>query len=101
MGKNVFHLYIIYSSSLNKYYVGFAENYEEALEMHNANADHKYTGKAQDWTFKAVFTVADNKEDALELAKFINRQKNDKLLMKLIDPAFVPADKLEVLKRIA
>ena len=101
MGKNIFHLYIIFSSGLNKYYVGFAQDYNEALEMHNSNAEHKYTGKAQDWTFKAVFSVADNKDEALEITKFINRQKNDKLLMKLIDPAFVPADKLEVLKRIA
>ncbi len=97
----MFYLYILHSATANKYYVGFSENYAEALVMHNSNADHKYTGKAQDWTLKAVFTVTDKKDDALEVSKFINRQKNDKLLMKLIDPDFIPTDKLEVLKRIS
>jgi len=96
----MFYLYILHSSTANKYHVGHSDNYSAALDFHNTNTDHKYTGKFNDWNLISVFEAGPSREGALELEKFINRQKNIKLLMKLIDPAFVPADKLASLVRI-
>lgn len=97
----MFYLYIIHSASANKYYVGHSENPNDSLSLHNMDATHKYTGKFGDWKLISVFEAGKTKEDALDLEKFINRQKNIKLLMKLIDPNFVPADKLASLKRVS
>jgi putative endonuclease len=42
------YLYILYSSSIGKYYVGSTDNVEERLRRHLSN--HKgFTGKAKDW----------------------------------------------------
>jgi putative endonuclease len=97
----MFYLYILHSATANKHYVGHAENVQEALTYHNTNTEQKYTGKFQDWTLQAVFEAGKEKASALEMEKFINKQKNIKLVLKLIDPAFVPADKLAALVRVA
>ncbi len=96
----MFYLYILHSETANKYFVSHAENHAEALLFHNSDNKHKYTGKFDDWKSVAVFEAGKTKEEALELEKFINRQKNIKLLMKLIDPDFIPADKLASLNRV-
>lgn len=97
----MFFLYILHSETANKYYVGHAENVQEALAYHNTNTEQKYTGKFQDWTIQAIFEVGKEKSTALEMEKFINKQKNIKLVLKLIDPAFEPSDKLAALVRVA
>ncbi|MBK8672065.1 MAG: GIY-YIG nuclease family protein [Bacteroidetes bacterium] len=48
-----FYLYILYSISLDKYYVGHTENLDERLRKHLTN--HKgFTSAAKDW--KIVYT---------------------------------------------
>jgi putative endonuclease len=49
-----FHLYILFSSNRDKYYIGHTGDYlEERLRKHNSN--HKgFTGKINDW--KIVYT---------------------------------------------
>ena len=43
------HTYIIYSSQIDRYYIGYtSENIEERVRRHNTN--HKgYTGRVNDW----------------------------------------------------
>jgi putative endonuclease len=44
----MFYFYILYSKSLNKYYIGHTENLDERLRKHLSN--HKgFTGRAADW----------------------------------------------------
>jgi putative endonuclease len=43
---------------------------------------------------KAVFQVSENRGDALLIEKFIKRQKSKKLLLKLIEPEFIPTGDL-------
>jgi len=49
-----FHIYILFSISRNKYYVGHTgDDLDQRLKKHNSN--HKgYTGKALDW--KIMYT---------------------------------------------
>lgn len=95
------YLYILHSQTADKYFVGHSENANESLQQHNANTDNKYTGKFSDWKLMAVFEAGKTNDEALELEKFINRQKNIKLVLKLIDPTFIPADKLASLVRVS
>ncbi len=78
------YLYIIFSKSLNKYYIGESHNIEERLEKHN---NHTYKGAftkiANDWYI--VFSKKYNsKEDALFLEAFIKRMKSKKFIYKII-----------------
>jgi putative endonuclease len=97
----MFYLYIIHSSSSEKFYVGHSENPWERILQHNEDRSDKYTGKYQNWELKAFFQVSENKEDALSIEKFIKRQKSKKLLLKLIEPNFVPTGDLAQLVRVS
>lgn len=97
----MFYIYIIYSNTAEKFYVGHSDNPWDRLVQHNENDGDKYTGKYQNWELKAVFEVSENKEDALSIEKFIKRQKSKKLLLKLIEPDFVPTGDLAQLVRVS
>ena len=96
----MFYIYIIYSNTAEKFYVGHSENPWDRLVQHNENEGDKYTGKYQNWELKAVFQVSENRGDALLIEKFIKRQKSKKLLLKLIEPEFIPTGDLAQLIRV-
>jgi putative endonuclease len=97
----MFYIYIIYSNTAEKFYVGHSENPWDRLVQHNENEGDKYTGKYQNWELKAVFQVSENRGEALLIEKFIKRQKSKKLLLKLIEPDFVPTGDLAQLVRVS
>jgi putative endonuclease len=97
----MFYIYIIYSNTAEKFYVGHSENPWDRLVQHNENQGDKYTGKYQNWELKAVFQVSENRGDAILIEKFIKRQKSKKLLLKLIEPEFIPSGDLAQLIRVS
>ena len=72
------YLYILYSKSTTKYYVGETHKIEERLIKHN---QHTYSGSftkiANDWDLTLLFNCS-NKEEAIFLERFClsNAQKN-------------------------
>jgi putative endonuclease len=79
----MFHLYILFSSTKNKYYVGSTgDSLEERIRKHNTN--HKgFTGGIGDWTL-TYFEEYPTKEQALKREKQIKNWKSRKLIEKLI-----------------
>ncbi|HBS87733.1 MAG TPA: excinuclease ABC subunit C [Bacteroidales bacterium] len=77
-----FVFYIIYSKTIDKYYIGHSSNIEERLCKHNTN--HKgFTGKLKDWAI--VYTENFNsKEDAYARERQVKKWKNRKRLEELI-----------------
>ena len=67
----IFLVYILFSKTLNKYYVGFtSEEITERLRKHNSN--HKgFTGNVGDWEIEYLEPF-DTKEEALKREKEIN-----------------------------
>ncbi len=68
-----FEVYILYSATIEKYYVGYtSQTLTERLNYHLGN--HKgFTSRAKDW--KVVFAkVIDNKNEALKLEKKIKKR---------------------------
>ena len=79
----MFFLYILYSPSLNKYYVGFTgDSMQERLRKHNSNHEG-FTGGSADWELK-YSEKYDTKEEALKREKQIKNWKSRKLIEKLI-----------------
>ncbi len=72
------YLYILYSKSTTKYYVGETHNIEERLIKHN---QHTYSGSftkiANDWDLTLLFNCS-NKEEAIFLERYSlsNAQEN-------------------------
>ena len=75
-------VYIIYSSSLDQYYVGKSENIEERLFRHN-NSGSKSTKKANDW--ELVYTeIYQTDSEAVKRELAIKKKKSRKYIEWLI-----------------
>ena len=78
-----FTVYIIYSTSLDKYYVGHCEDLTNRLYRHN-NSGSKYTKKANDW--KPVYTeIFMTKGEALRRELEIKNKKSRSYIHRLIN----------------
>lgn len=77
-------MYILYSETLNKYYVGSTgDSLESRLKKHNSN--HKgFTGGCGDWTLM-YYEEFQSKSEALRREKEIKKWKSRKLIEKLIN----------------
>ena len=77
-----FHVYILYSTAIDQYYVGHSANLDDRLFRHN-NSGSKATKKAKDW--KLVYTEQfDNKTTASQREFEIKRKKSRKYIEWLI-----------------
>ena len=67
----MYYFYIIYSTLLDKYYLGYTSDLNERLKKHNTH--HKgFTGKANDW--KVVYSENfNNKNDAYKREQQVKR----------------------------
>ena len=79
----MFHVYIIYSLKLDKYYVGYSSDLNKRLAEHNSGIS-KYTSKANDWMqkFSERFTT---REEAMKREKEIKNKKSRKYIEYLIN----------------
>ena len=79
----MFHLYILFSASRDRFYVGSTgDTLEERIRKHNAN--HKgFTGGPGDWTL-VYSEIYNSKSDALKREKEIKKWKSKKLILKLM-----------------
>ena len=77
-------LYILYSTELNRYYVGESEKPYFRVKLHNAHHFKRaFTNAADDWELTLVYQVK-NKTTALYLEKFIKKMKSKKFIEKII-----------------
>ena len=95
-----FYLYILHSKLYDKYYVGQTKDYKQRFYRHNNDEHNTFTAKYKPWTLAAVFEVGEKRNTAINLEYFIKKQKSKSLILKLIDPNFIPQGKLKELKRI-
>jgi putative endonuclease len=68
-----YYIYILFSESIDKYYIGYSSNPWLRLTQHLNNSQDKYTGKAKDWELKSVFVVGNLESEAIVLERFIKR----------------------------
>ena len=97
---SMFYVYILHSAGLDKFYVGHSHNPWNRLNQHLNNEGEKFTGKAKDWELVAIFRVSDIRGEAEKMEKFIKKQKSKSLILKLIDPEFVPIGALAPMVRV-
>ena len=77
-----YHVYIIYSLSKNRYYVGQTEDIERRLEDHR-NSRSGYTKGVKDWELKWSLLVS-GREEALKLESKIKKKKSRRYLECLV-----------------
>ena len=92
------YLYIIYSTSKNKYYVGETSDINERIIKHNTHYyDNSYTKIADDW--KSVLNFqCENSENAIFLEKFIKKMKSTVFIKNLVENPNILTDILTKMK---
>ncbi|WP_264536019.1 GIY-YIG nuclease family protein [Flavobacterium sp. N1736] len=84
------YLYILYSDSSQKFYIGETNNIESRISKHqNHFYSNSFTKIAEDWKIVLTFDCID-KEEAIYLEKFIKRMKSKTFNTKIIaDPSIL------------
>ena len=78
----MFYTYIIYSSKLDRYYIGSTADLNERLPGHNSGKT-TYTRKGKPWELKYHETFG-NKTEALKRELYIKSMKSRKFIEVLI-----------------
>ncbi len=86
----MFYVYILYSPTADKFYVGYSSDPWRRLAEHNTKPFNTFTSKYRPWILKTVFECNEIESKAMQIEKFIKQQKSRKLIEQLIDPAFLP-----------
>ena len=82
----MFCIYILYSQSADKFYVGQTSDVQKRLWEHNNPVEKsKYTAKYIPWELILYFQVSNERGDAMKIEKFIKAQKSRKFILKLIE----------------
>ena len=97
----MFYIYILYSVSSDKYYIGYSNNYQRRLIEHNTMERRiNYTSKHRPWILHAVFECSTKESEAVSIERFIKSQKSRKLIEQLCNPSFIPSGRLAQLVRV-
>ncbi|MBE0640218.1 MAG: GIY-YIG nuclease family protein [Bacteroidales bacterium] len=80
----MFYIYILYSRSADRYYVGHTDDYLRRLDEHSNSERNTYTSKHRPWELKAVFECGDDRGEAQKIELFIKKQKSRKLIEGII-----------------
>ena len=82
----MFYLYVLYSSSADKYYVGYSRDFRKRLDQHNDTLlkTDTFTHKNGPWVLTAAFECGENESTAIRVERFIKKQKSRKLIERIV-----------------
>ena len=77
-------VYILYSPSIEKYYIGYSEHPERRLEFHNSELNKIWSRRGQPWRLECVFLFS-SKTEALKAERFIKNKKSVSYIRMIIE----------------
>ncbi len=80
----IFYVYILYSESLKRYYIGQTEDIEKRLDKHNTKETDRndFTQKGIPWHLIISFKCA-NRKQALKVEQHIKKMKSKTYILNL------------------
>jgi putative endonuclease len=81
----MFYVYIIYSPSADRYYIGHTNDLIRRVEEHNTVIKNSYTFKYRPWILKASFSVSESRGEARKAENYLKKCKSRKLIEDLIE----------------
>ena len=81
----MFSLYILYSVSSDKYYVGYSENVERRLLEHNISDRATFTSKHRPWILKKQIEICNERGLAMKIEKAVKKSKSRILIEKIMN----------------
>ncbi|UZD24345.1 GIY-YIG nuclease family protein [Algoriphagus halophytocola] len=84
-----FSVYILYSRSLDKFYIGYTANFTERLAYHNSTQNKIWTKRGQPWEVHLLIDRLE-KSQALKMEKHLKKMKSRNYLLELkADPSAI------------
>lgn len=93
----MYHVYILHSQKLNRFYIGFTSNFDLRLEFHQNSEKRKFTYNAQDWILFLKIDC-DSKKQGLAIEKHIKLMKGKIYIENLIKHSEIITKLLEKYK---
>ncbi|NGF57028.1 GIY-YIG nuclease family protein [Parapedobacter sp. SGR-10] len=78
-----YYLYILYSESSDKYYIGQTNDVEGRLLAHNSSDRKTYTSKHRPWVLLKSFTFPD-RCTAMLVEKTVKKKKSRRIIQEII-----------------
>jgi putative endonuclease len=93
----MYHVYILYSQSIDRFYIGHTSNILKRLAEHNNPQDFsKYSAKGIPWEIVLSIIISESRSDAMRVERFIKKQKSRAFIRKLI----LQKDNLEYFEKL-
>ncbi|MCH8838610.1 MAG: GIY-YIG nuclease family protein [Candidatus Marinimicrobia bacterium] len=84
--SETYHLYILHSKTLGRYYTGISHDPETRLHYHNTS--HKgWTCRGRPWKLMFLREFA-NRDSAFKAERFVKAQKSSNFITRLISGEF-------------
>jgi putative endonuclease len=80
----MFVVYILYSTSADKYYVGHTNDIQRRLEEHNFISEEGYTRKHRPWDMVAIIKCGSSRHEAIRLERYIKSRKRREFIELVI-----------------
>jgi putative endonuclease len=81
----MFYVYIIYSISANRYYIGHTPDvYKRLGEHNNPQKNTNFTSKYLPWELVLYFVVSESRGEAILVERFIKNQKSREFIRRLL-----------------
>jgi len=82
----MYYIYILFSETADKFYVGYTQYPKARLSKHNEQENfNTYTRKFRPWKMVAHFEASTDKNMAIQIERFIKKQKSRKFIEMLCD----------------
>ncbi|MGM9477771.1 GIY-YIG nuclease family protein [Pedobacter sp. GSP4] len=76
----MYYLYILYSASSDKYYIGYSNDPNRRLQEHNSTDRVTYTSKYRPWVLVKAIVISETRSFAMKIEKTIKRTKSRKII---------------------
>jgi len=86
ISSEAYYLYVLYSSSINQYYIGVSNNPEQRVQYHNT-AHKGWTRRGRPWGLVYMKSFS-SKRDAMKWEKWVKLQKKRSIIKKIIANEF-------------
>ncbi|WKK82990.1 GIY-YIG nuclease family protein [Marivirga arenosa] len=81
---STFFVYILFSSKINKFYIGYSQNPEKRLEFHNSTLNKIWSKRGQPWELKTTIPFK-SKTEALKAERKIKKLKSKAIIKDIIE----------------
>ena len=84
----MFYLYILYSASSGKYYIGYTQDADKRLFEHNNSDRNTYTSKHRPWVLKKYIALGESRAVAMRIEKAVKKTKSRLVIERIIAEVF-------------